>query len=125
AAGHGDDATAGGSRNDTEFGGFGNDRIYGNLGQDVEYGGPGNDQMWALARGDVHPGPNGEVDQNGDSLDGGPGDDVIHTRDGEVDGVLCGPGNDTAILDKVDVIVEATPAYPNVSCEKLCRTAGT
>jgi len=35
--------------------------------------------------------------------------------------VLCGPGNDTAILDKVDVIVDATPANPNGSCENVRR----
>jgi len=34
------------------------------------------------------------VDQVGDTLDGGNGDDRFRTRDGEVDRITCGPGND-------------------------------
>ena len=77
--------------------------------------------MWALARGDVHPGPNGEVDQIGDTLDGGNGNDTFHTRDGEVDRITCGPGNDRALLDNVDVITDATAENPNGSCETVVR----
>jgi hypothetical protein len=61
------------------------------------------------------------VDQNGDALDGGPGDDTFHTRDGEVDRITCGDGNDRALLDTVDVITDATPANPNGSCEEVVR----
>src|SRR5947207_1585754 len=85
-------------------GNAGNDRIHGFAGEDTSVGGNGNDTLWALARSDVQPGPNGEVDQNGDALDGGPGDDTFRTRDGEVDKITCGDGNDTALLDTVDVI---------------------
>ena len=42
----------------------------------------------------MQPGPGGEVDQVGDTLDGGTGNDVFRTRDGEVDRITCGDGND-------------------------------
>ncbi|HEY5143519.1 MAG TPA: hypothetical protein VII98_08465, partial [Solirubrobacteraceae bacterium] len=113
----------GGKGDDIQYGGPGDDRIYANLGVDTTYGGDGNDDLWALARGDVTPGPNGEVDQVGDTLVGGAGDDTFHTRDGEVDRITCGDGNDVALLDTVDVITDATPANPNGSCEKVVRKA--
>ena len=90
-------------------------------GQDTTYGGDGNDDLWALARGDVAPGPG--VDQVGDTLDGGPGNDTFRTRDGEVDRITCGDGNDTALLDNVDVITDATAENPNGSCETVVRRA--
>jgi Ca2+-binding RTX toxin-like protein len=119
--GWGNDRLVGGTGDDTQYGGPGNDLILANQGVDHSYGGPGNDRLWALARGDVHPGPNGEVDTIGDTVDGGPGDDRIHTRDGEVDTVTCGDGYDVAFLDKVDVISDATSQNPNGSCEVVKR----
>jgi hypothetical protein len=71
----------------------------------------------------VKPGPNGEVDGAGDALDGGPGNDTFRTRDGEVDKITCGEGNDLALLDTVDAITDATAANPNGSCEKVVRKA--
>jgi hypothetical protein len=97
--------------------------IYANLGADVDSGGDGNDVLWALARGDVHPGPGGAVDQVGDTLDGGNANDVFRTRDGEVDRITCGPGRDVALLDRVDVITDATAASPKGSCERVIRRA--
>jgi Ca2+-binding RTX toxin-like protein len=114
---------AGGTGDDHQDGGPGNDVIFANLGQDVDSGGDGNDVLWALARGDVQPGPGGAVDQAGDTLDGGNGDDTFRTRDGEVDRITCGAGNDTALLDQVDVIADATAANPNGSCERVIRKA--
>ncbi|MEA2308713.1 MAG: hypothetical protein QOI65_999, partial [Thermoleophilaceae bacterium] len=73
--------------------------------------------------GDVYRGPNGEVDTVGDTLDGGPGNDRLHTRDGEVDTVTCGEGHDRALLDEVDVIADATSENPNGSCEVVKRAA--
>ena len=102
-------------------GGPGDDTIFANLGQDTSSGGEGNDTLWALARGDVQPGPGGAVDQVGDTLDGGNGDDTFRTRDGEVDRITCGAGNDTALLDRVDVITDASAANPNGSCERVVR----
>src|SRR3954454_4096469 len=115
------DVMSGGTGDDVQNGGDGNDTIYANLGNDPSYGGNGNDRLWALARGDVHPGPIGEVDQAGDALDGGPGNDVFRTRDGEVDRITCGDGNDVAFLDAVDVITDATAENANGSCEKVIR----
>ena len=91
--------------------------IFANLGVDTSSGGDGNDVLWAMARGDVAPGPG--VDQVGDTLDGGNGNDLFRTRDGEVDRITCGAGDDRALLDNVDVITDATartrtaPARPS------------
>src|SRR5439155_9339389 len=90
---------------------------------DPSSGGAGDDVLWALARSDVQPGPGGAVDQVGDTLDGGPGNDTFRTRDGEVDRITCGDGDDTALLDQVDVITDATAANPNGSCERVVRQA--
>jgi hypothetical protein len=113
----GRDRMFGGGGNDTQDGRFGNDRIFANAGQDISYGGEGNDDLWALMRADVTPGPNGEVDTNGDTLDGGPGNDRFHTRDGEVDHITCGDGFDVAQLDTVDVVNDPG------SCERVVRRA--
>jgi Ca2+-binding RTX toxin-like protein len=94
--------------------------IYANRGTDTSAGGDGNDVLWAMARADVAP---GGVDQVGDTLDGGNGDDEFRTRDGEVDRITCGPGQDRARLDGVDVITDATAENPNGSCEQVQRKA--
>lgn len=120
---NGNDLMAGGSGDDVQRGGAGNDLIFANAGVDQSFGGDGNDVLWALARSDVRPGPGGEVDQTGDALDGGAGNDRFHTRDGEVDRITCGDGNDRALLDEVDVITDATAENPNGSCEKVIRRA--
>jgi Ca2+-binding RTX toxin-like protein len=125
--GRGNDRMSGGTGDDIQVGGAGNDVIYANRGQDTSLGGDGDDVLWALARADVAPGPG--VDQVGDSLDGGDGNDVFRTRDGEFDRITCGPGEDRALLDRVDVITDATAASPNGSCEivkrKGARAAGS
>ena len=110
---------AGGTGDDGQDGGPGNDTIFANRGNDVSVGGDGNDVLWALARADV----SGPGDVAGDTLDGGNGDDVFRTRDGEADRVTCGPGNDRALLDNVDVITDATPENLNGSCEFVQRKA--
>ena len=58
-----------------------------------------------------------------DRVDGGNGDDTIHVRDGEADEVTCGEGVDTAKLDELDVITDATEENPNGSCETVVRAA--
>jgi Ca2+-binding RTX toxin-like protein len=60
-------------------------------------------------------------DFNGDTLHGDDGDDTFRTRDGEGDTIDCGAGNDTAILDYKDKIVDATASNPNGSCETVKR----
>ena len=104
---------SGGPGDDIQNGGDGNDLIFANVGVDTSFGGPGNDVLWALAKADVA----SIGDPVGDSLDGGDGDDVFRTRDGEVDKITCGPGNDKAILDNYDVITDAGAGQP----ERLVR----
>ena len=111
------DVIAGGRGDDRLYGEAGNDHIFGQLGVDEEWGGPGNDDLWAMAHGDV----SGTGDTTADTLHGGPGDDRFHTRDGEADRIDCGEGRDVAFLDEEDVIVDATPANPNGSCEVVVR----
>ena len=120
--GAGNDRMNGGTGDDVQTGGEGNDTIFANIGVDTTDGGNGNDTLWALARSDVQPDATG-VDPNGDSLDGGNGDDTFRTRDGEVDRITCGDGNDRALLDNVDVITDATAENPNGSCERVVRKA--
>ena len=75
--------------------------------------------LWALARGDVAaPG-----DPIGDELTGGNGNDTFRVRDGEADKISCGDGNDTVHADQYDVIVDATPANANGSCERVVRNS--
>jgi hypothetical protein len=88
--GRGDDRLYGGSGQDTLRGGRGDDRLYGGPGQDTLRGGRGNDRL---------SGGSGR-----DLLDGGRGDDRIIAADGARDIVLCGPGDDTAIVDRKDVV---------------------
>lgn len=120
---NGRDRMVGGKGDDVQFGGGGNDVIFANRGVDTSVGGAGNDTLWALSRKDVTPGPDGEVDQVGDTLDGGEGNDRFLTRDGEVDRITCGEGRDRAFLDEIDVITDATVEDPNGSCEKVRRGA--
>jgi Ca2+-binding RTX toxin-like protein len=77
--GRGDDNASGGAGNDTLLGGPGNDTLTGGPGSDRLVGGPGVD-----------------------SLDGGTGDDTIDARDGTPEVVVCGPGRDTARVDRRD-----------------------
>ncbi len=110
---------SGGSGNDVSHGNRGNDLIFANLGVDETFGGGGDDVLFALARRDV----SGPGDVVGDTLHGEEGHDDLRTRDGEADKIDCGPGNDVARLDLVDVIVDATAENPNGSCERVVRAA--
>jgi hypothetical protein len=87
------------------------------------WGGDGDDALWAMARKDVTPGPNGEVDTTGDTIHAEGGDDRIRVRDGEVDTIECGDGHDIALLDAYDVIADASDDAPMGSCEKVVRKA--
>ncbi len=82
---------AGGGHDDVIFGLGGNDTLLGGAGDDRIHGGPGND---------VITGGSGA-----DHLYGGPGSDTIHAADGERDFVDCGRGNDRAVVDSVDKVV--------------------
>jgi Ca2+-binding RTX toxin-like protein len=84
---HGDRLT-GTTAGDLLYGLGGNDVLLGGQGNDILYGGPGNDLL------------NGGAGR--DRLYGGPGSDVLQARDGQRDVVDCGPGRDTAIVDRLD-----------------------
>ena len=113
----GRDLVSGGRGDDALLGGDGNDALYGNLGADELIGGAGNDTLWALTLADV---PLTGVD----TVRGESGSDTFRTRDGEPDVIDCGAGkSDKALIDFVDVIVDATAANPKGSCETVTRAA--
>jgi Domain of unknown function DUF11/RTX calcium-binding nonapeptide repeat (4 copies) len=65
--------------NDVLLGLGGNDVLFGGRGDDLLVGGPGRDRLY-----------------------GGPGSDTLRARDGVRDVVDCGPGRDTATVDRID-----------------------
>jgi hypothetical protein len=73
-------------------GGPGNDTLVGNDGDNVLTGGDGNDVL--DGRGGT------------DSLDGGSGDDTLLMADGIAEVGYCGDGNDTAIADDQDTLID-------------------
>jgi Ca2+-binding RTX toxin-like protein len=115
----GRDLASGGIGDDTVNGGEGADRVFANIGRDTVTGGEGDDVLWALARVDVTV----LGDQEGDTLDGGNGDDRFNVRDGEADRVTCGEGRDKVRADQFDVIVGATAENANGSCEVVKRSS--
>jgi Ca2+-binding RTX toxin-like protein len=76
----------------------GNDRLFGRGGNDALWGGAGNDQL--------------DGGLGLDKLFGGPGNDTTRTRDGQRDVIDCGPGKDTAVADRKDVLR---------NCERISR----
>jgi hemolysin type calcium-binding protein len=82
-----------------------------NIGSDVEnlVGGAGDDTLTGDANpNDIDGGDGGDViDGLGgpDFIDGGTGNDRITARDGAQDRVICGDGNDLAIVDAFDTVV--------------------
>ncbi len=121
----GDKIMAGGGR-DVVHGGKGDDCVYGGLGSDVLYGDDGNDKLYGQAGDDRLLGGNGNDTLSGstgkDYLSGGPGNDTItgstgkdtilggsgndtiSARDRGRDIVDCGPGSDTATVDRQDSV---------------------
>jgi hypothetical protein len=87
---NGPDYLAGGGGNDVIDGLGGADTILGGAGDDTLNGGDGNDIITG--------GP------GSDHINGGAGSDTIHADDGERDYVDCGPGNDRAYVDSLDVV---------------------
>lgn len=85
---------------DRLFGRAGADCLSGGAGRDRLDGGPGNDSLEGGLGRDVLIGRGGR-----DVLSGGPGADVILARDGLRDAVRCGPGRDTAVVDRRDSAV--------------------
>ena len=101
-------------------------RRLGTRGRDLLRGGPESDWLIGLRGRDRLRGRGGndclEGRGGGDRLKGGPGSDLlrggrgpdrIHARDGEVDTVHCGRGNDLAVLDDFDRVLDR--------CERVRR----
>jgi hypothetical protein len=84
------DYLTGGGYDDVILGERGNDSIFGGAGDDRLDGGPGNDVITGGA--------------GADKIFGGPGSDTIYAADGERDVIDCGPGQDRAVVDSVDVV---------------------
>ncbi|HYU60239.1 MAG TPA: calcium-binding protein [Solirubrobacterales bacterium] len=99
--------------NDRVDGGGGRDRITGKKGDDVLSGGPGkdrirggsgDDRLFADAGGALLIGGKGRDQFNmvdGEQV-GGEGNDLIRARDGTLDEINCGPGDDTVIVDEAE-----------------------
>jgi Ca2+-binding RTX toxin-like protein len=111
------DTLDGGAGTDTIDGGDGDDLITGGLGDDTLNGGRGKDRLFGNAGKDVvhGDGDNDEIDGGigDDTIDGGQGSDVIRgdtgadriaSKDGFVDNVNCGLGQDVLTRDSNDTI---------------------
>ena len=90
----------------------GDTRVVGAQNADKFVGGPGEDFVDGRAGNDELTGGAGF-----DHLAGGAGDDLVNSRDGAVDRVICGDGNDTVVADAGDVVtacetVQLPPAPP-------------
>ena len=98
--GGGGDNTLRGSEQADRLAGFnGGDALYGGSGDDTLYGGAGKDELYGGA-GD-------------DDVLAGAGDDFIEAKDGAVDRVGCGPGDDSASVDREDLVSpDCEAVYP-------------
>ncbi len=95
--GRGGDVLGGGFGKDRLAGGFGADRLYGDSGDDKLEGGLGNDALAGGVGADqLFPG------RGADQVNGGPGNDTISARDRVRDRIDCGPGRDSARVDRRD-----------------------
>lgn len=111
--GRGKDRIRARAGNDRVDGEGGRDRITGKKGDDLLSGGPGkdrikggsgDDRLFADAGGALMVGGKGRDEFNivdGEQI-GGEGDDLIKARDGTLDEINCGPGEDTAIVDEAE-----------------------
>jgi Ca2+-binding RTX toxin-like protein len=88
--GGGDNTLRGSERTDRLVGFNGEDALYGSAGGDTLYGGAGKDEVYAGEGGDV--------------VLAGAGDDFIEAKDGAVDRVGCGPGDDSISADREDLV---------------------
>ncbi|HYN90473.1 MAG TPA: calcium-binding protein [Thermoleophilaceae bacterium] len=93
ANGDGNDRVHARGGDDVVDAGGGNDRVRGGKGDDTLFGGGGDDRL--------------KGGQDEDYLDGGEGDDRINGRGDGRDGdeIVCGPGEDTVLLGRNDVVV--------------------
>ena len=92
--GRGDDLLDGGAANDVLSGGPGDDLLEGAYGRDRVLGGDGDDRIQEEIAEFV---PGGR-----DVIDAGRGNDRIFAADNSADRIDCGPGRDTAAVDRED-----------------------
>ena len=83
---NGDDKLIGTKNADRLIGKDGDDTLRSSEGKDVVFGNEGNDFI--------------KSGQDFDEIKAGKGDDEIHTRDGELDNINCGPGEDTVLAER-------------------------
>ncbi len=106
--GNGADGLYGSAGVDTLYGRAGNDVVSGGLGSDRMYGEAGADRMTASAGNDrISAGAGNDRIVAGtgrDQVYGSSGNDLIDVRDGARDVVSCGPGRDTVVRDRRDVL---------------------
>ncbi|HTE64112.1 MAG TPA: calcium-binding protein [Solirubrobacteraceae bacterium] len=93
--GPGNDTLKGHDHVETIDGGPGDDRVEGGYNNDVLTGGPGKDTIFGDSTTDTC---------NFLSCKIPFGNDVIYARDGQVDSIDCGPGEDRAVVDAIDVV---------------------
>lgn len=98
--GGGGDNTLRGTAGSDRLAGFnGGDVLHGRAGRDALYGGAGDDELYA--------GP------GRDDVLGGVGDDFFEAKDGATDDISCGPGQDSASVDRIDrVSTDCEAVYP-------------
>jgi Ca2+-binding RTX toxin-like protein len=118
-AGKGKDTVRGGTGNDKVRGEDGNDRLFGGGGDDLLRGDAGNDDLRGGSGKDRAGGGNGRDRVDGgagndlldeqklggkgkDRLAGGPGADRVRSADKSTDSIDCGPGRDSARIDRLD-----------------------
>jgi hypothetical protein len=106
----GADTLKGGDAPDTIDGGAGDDSLNGGNNNDTITGGPGKDTIVA----DATAGGCYVIGYLG-TCKAPWGNDTVNAVDGEVDSVDCGPGQDTANVDAVDVVT---------NCETVTKGAG-
>jgi Ca2+-binding RTX toxin-like protein len=117
SGGNGNDRGDGGAGADTLFGSAGVDTLYGRAGNDVLSGGLGSDRLYGEAGNDRVTGSAGNdrlstgagndrivAGTGRDVVIAGSGNDLIDVRDGARDVVSCGPGRDTVVRDRRDVL---------------------
>lgn len=98
-------------------GGYGTEKIDGGAGADAINGGYGHDTITGGPGPDVINGDGGSYCSYYGSCNVPFGNDTIYARDGEVDQVECGVGEDTVEADAGDVVA--------ASCEKVDRGGGS
>jgi hypothetical protein len=128
----GADRLAGTRHADVIRGLAGADVLDGGQGADELYAGPGNDRIDGRDSEKSRPVPKTRaprclhvaarssrcmpLPRGADVIVAGTGDDIIMTRDGRPDAILCGPGHDIVIADLADLF---STSNPGSACETI------